>query len=446
VNLFNSMMRRLFVLIAVLALGTAAPAASQTRLTLSDAIARARSQNLDARLAATGEPASIERIAQARGGYLPKVDLSESWQRGDQPVFVFSSLLAQRRFTPADFAIDALNHPDAVNNFRTALTVEQGLFTPATTARVRVARIGGDLAAAERESIDEALAFGVTAAYGRVLVAAAAKQTAAAAIATAQADRDLAGNRRDVGRVTDADVLQLEVYLARMQEQRIRADADERIARATLNQMMGEPLDTVFSLDPAPDAGGIAISSVPALEAQALANRSDVKIAGLQKQQAAAAHDAARAAFLPEIGAQLGWEINGGTWDARASSWVAGVVAKVNLFQGFADRARVAEARTEMTRRGLELERAETAARLDIRIALARLEEAKAREAAGRLAADQARESLRIIRNRYESGLTDIVALLRASEAVQDADTRQIDAHVDVVLAAAAIDHALGKR
>jgi hypothetical protein len=65
---------------------------------------------------------------QARAGYWPKVDVAESWQRGNQPVFVFSSLLAQRQFTAADFALGALNHPDALDNFRLSVMVEQSLF------------------------------------------------------------------------------------------------------------------------------------------------------------------------------------------------------------------------------------------------------------------------------------------------------------------------------
>ena len=89
-------------------------------------------------------------LTQARAGYLPKVDVAESWQRGNQPVFVFSSLLAQRQFTAADFALDALNHPDAVDNFRSAVMIEQSLFDGATRANVAAAGIGHDMAAAAR--------------------------------------------------------------------------------------------------------------------------------------------------------------------------------------------------------------------------------------------------------------------------------------------------------
>src|SRR6185436_5580515 len=106
----------------------ALPAAAQSPLSLSDAIARAKAQNPDAGSAAAAERAAAEHVTQVRGGYFPKVDLAESWQRGNQPVFVFSSLLAQRQFTAADFALDAINHPDAIDNFRTAFSIEQSLF------------------------------------------------------------------------------------------------------------------------------------------------------------------------------------------------------------------------------------------------------------------------------------------------------------------------------
>ena len=114
------------------------------RFRLSEAIARARAHNPDAGSAAAAEREAADRVTQARGGYFPKVDVAESWQRGNHPVFVFSSLLAQRQFTAADFALDALNHPDATDNFRTAFSVEQSLFDRTTVGECpsRVDRAG----------------------------------------------------------------------------------------------------------------------------------------------------------------------------------------------------------------------------------------------------------------------------------------------------------------
>ena len=53
--------------------------------------------------------------------------------------------------------------------------VEQSLFDGATRANVAAAGIGHDVATANRLMVDHDLAASVTAAYGRVLVAAAAQ-------------------------------------------------------------------------------------------------------------------------------------------------------------------------------------------------------------------------------------------------------------------------------
>jgi len=113
------------------------PASAQPPLSLSEAIARAKARNPDAGSAAAAEREAAERVTQVRGRYFPRVDVAESWQRGNHPVFVFSSLLAQRQFTAADFALDALTHPSAVDNFRAAFSVEQLLFDRTATSDAR---------------------------------------------------------------------------------------------------------------------------------------------------------------------------------------------------------------------------------------------------------------------------------------------------------------------
>ncbi len=424
----------------------ASPAVGQTPLTLAQAIARARTQNPDAGSSAAAEREAAQRVTQARAAYLPRVDVVESWQRGNQPVFVFSSLLSQRQFTAANFAVGALNHPDPLDNFRAAIMIEQSLFDATTGTSVTAAGIARDMAAASRTMVDHDLAASITSAYGRVLVAAAASQSAAAAADTARADRELAGNRRDAGIATDADVLQLDVYVSRAREQQIGAAADERIARAQLNQLMGEPLGTTFALDRSPTAAALDATDLAALESEAIMNRPDVKLAVLQEQLAGTAVQAARAAFLPQVSAQGGWEFNGGAWNARASGWIVGAAARINLFHGFADTARLAEAREQTTRRGFERAKAETAARLDVYVAVARLDAARASEAVGRAAVEQSRESRRIVRDRYEAGLTDVASLLRAAEAVVQAETQQTAAQVAVLTETAALERTVGRR
>jgi outer membrane protein TolC len=438
-----SLDKRPLVLIA--ALFVVQPAAAQSTLSLSEAIARAKARNPDARSAAAAEREAAERVIQARGAYFPRVDLAQSWQRGDNPVFVFSSRLAQRHFADGDLTLNALNHPAATNNFRTAVSVEQSLFDRATLARVRAASIGRAIAATGKRLVEQDLTAAVTDAFGRVLIAAATVRSVAAAVQAARADRELAGNRRDAGRVTDADVLQLDVYAALALERQVQAASDERIARARLNQLMGEPLSTTFLLDPTPPAVDFDLTNSEGLEDEAVAQRPEVALAAQQEQLAGAAGAEAQSAFLPQVMAQGVWELNGGAWHSRSSSWLAGAAIRMNVFHGFADKARLAEARAHVSRRAIEKSKAEVLARLDVQIAIARLEAARASEIVGRAAVDQARESQRIVRDRYESGLADAAMLLRAADAVQQADVQQITARVNALTATAALKRATGR-
>src|SRR4029078_3041026 len=136
-----------------------------------------------------------------------------------------------------------------------------------------------------------------------------------------------------------------------------------------LNQLMGAPLSTMFSLDLTPPAIAIAITNPAGLEEEAVKNRPEVALAIQQEQLAAATVDAARAAFLPQVAVQGAWELNGAAWNSRSFSWIAGAVVRINLFHGLADKARLAEARELATRRALEKGKAETMAPLPVQIA-----------------------------------------------------------------------------
>jgi outer membrane protein TolC len=431
-------------LVLVAALLVAPTASAQSTLSLPEAIARAKARNPDAGSAAAAEREAAQRVTQARAAYLPKIDIDESWQRGNNPVFVFSSRLAQRRFTEGDVALEGLNYPDATDNFRTAFSVEQSVFDRATAARAQAASIGRDIAATGKRLVEQDLTAAVAVAFGRVLIAAATGRSAAAAVQTARADRELAGNRRDAGRATDADVLQLDVYLALTLERQVRATSEERIARARLNQLIGEPLSTMFSLDPTPTFA-VDVTNPERLEDEAVTHRPEVALAVQQEQLAAAAVAEAKSALLPQVVAQAVWELNGEAWQSRSSGWIAGAALRINLFDGFSAKAHLAEARAQAARRAIEKSKAEVMARLDVQIAIARLEAARASEMVGRAAVDQARESQRIIRDRYESGLADAAMLLRAADAVQQADALQITARVNVLTATAALRRAIGR-
>jgi outer membrane protein TolC len=118
---------------------------------------------------------------------------------------------------------------------------------------------------------------------------------------------------------------------------------------------------------------------------------------------------------------------------------------RLNLFRGFADRARVKGAEDAVERRDAERARVQNAARLEVRAALARLEAAHARRKVAAAIVAQAEESQRISRDRYEQGMADVTTLLQSAQAVLDAKAQDIASRVDLLVQRAALDRATGR-
>ena len=78
---------------------------AQASLTLDTAVQDALAHNAGLRAVRAGVSEAEAHVDQARAGWFPRVSVAETWQRGDQPVFVFSSLLSARQFAAPNFAI-----------------------------------------------------------------------------------------------------------------------------------------------------------------------------------------------------------------------------------------------------------------------------------------------------------------------------------------------------
>ena len=419
--------------------------ASAETLTLDAAIARALSANPDLRAVAAAEAEARERRLAARAGRFPRVEIHETWQRSNEPVFVFGSLLNQRRFAEANFAIAALTHPDPLDNFHAAVGLSQSLFDGgATAAAAATAAASQALASASRREVSADVAVAVSETYAQALTAEAGVRAAAAAVDSATQDIARARARRDVGMATDADVLGLDVHLAQMRARHITAVGEVQIARARLNRLMGASLDEPWDLQPSLSRAAES-PAVAAAEAIAIRESPRVEAAALRVDLARANATSARAAFLPHAGIEGGYEWNGGAWNTRSSSWLVGVRGQwsMSVFGGERRAWKATQAAVERAR--AEHAAAESAARLDVRTAVARLDAARARQTVATTTVAQARESERIIRDRYESGLANVTDVLRAANASLDAEALDAAAAVDVLVAGVMLERALGR-
>jgi outer membrane protein len=424
-------------------------AAAQEPLTLERALQAAVTQNASLRAARAGANEAAARIREARSGFFPRLSLTESWQRGDQPVFVFSSLLSARRFASTNFAIDALNHPDPIGFFRTSVGVEQLVFDGGRQRAASItAALRSDIAKAATDEAAAAIALATTETFGRAIARLAARRAADAALAAAREDLVRAERRRDAGMATSADVLALVVHVADLQQRAIQSDGDAGIARAELNRLMGEPIDREFQLIEPASAQRDSLtnqSDIRALLAEADASRPELKRAARSEQAADAARRQARAALIPHVAAQAAFDVSGTRFTDRASSWVAGGELRWTFSTGGAERAAVRATAEATARTRAEADDVRATVHVEVVSALRQLASARAREIAGRAAVEQAQESQRIIRDRFDAGIAPVNDVLRASTSVLDAELNRTSAAVDTMVAAAMLRRAVGR-
>ncbi len=421
---------------------------AQERLTLDRAVQETLARNASLRAARAASAAESARAREARSAWFPRVSVTESWQRGDQPVFVFSSLLSARRFAASNFVLDTLNHPEALGFFRTSVGVEQLLFDGGgRRSAVQIAAIRQDISELAVEQAAADLALSATRVFGRVLVAEAGRRAASAALDAAREERARAERRRDAGLVTDADVLALAVHAADLQQRAIQFEGDAAVARAELNRLMGAAVSRDFeAVEPpiGPKAAG-ADATLDRLLAEAEAARPELRRAAAVERLADAGRTQARAALVPQVAAQAVFDTSGTRLADRTSSWLVGGELRWNLSLGGAEIARLNAATEARAQARAEAQDQRAAIQVEVATALRRLEAAVARQVVGRAAVDQARESERIVRNRFNAGVAGITDFLRASSAVLDADAQRVSAAVDAIVSDAMLRRALGR-
>jgi outer membrane protein len=441
-------MRRIgLLLVLALTIGAPVRAWAQAPLTLDQALEATLDQNASLRAVRAAASEAEAQVTVARSLFFPRVSFTESWQRGNQPGFVFSSLLSARRFTAANFAIDELNHPDVLGFFRASVGVEQIVFDAGRRASTAAAAVRRDLADAATAETALTLAVASTETFGRVLAAQAGAQASRAARDAAREDLARAQNRRDAGMATDADVLAFVVHVADLERRVIQADGDAAIARAELNRLMGQPIDRDFrAVEPAAVVSPAEEPDVAALLAEAEASRPDLQRAAASERLADLGRRQARAAFIPTVAAHAAFDASGLRVNERVSGWFAGGELRWSFSTGGAERAQLKAAASALTRARAERDDARAAVHVDVVAAVRRLEAAHARQAAGRAAVEQAREAERIVRDRYEAGVASVSDVLRAATAVLDADANRSSALVDAIVSNALLNRALGRR
>jgi outer membrane protein TolC len=433
---------------SVVPLRAQGPPAPSEKLTLAEAVALALEKNPSLR--ATSEERTIAKAqtAQARAAWFPRLDFVQGFTRGNNPVYVFGTLLNQRQFTAANFALPGLNAPTPLNNNQTRVEGRWLLWdSMVSMERVRGARKMETAADFSIEQARQDLVLRVVRAYYGVIVARENVAAARESLRAAESNEERVAVMEKAGLAVTSDLLSAQVFRAQMKEREIRAANQLALARMNLGNELGLGPDALR--EPAIElvAPGHPTGSIEDWERAALSGRPALRAAELMQQAARNGKKQALGALGPKVGSFANFERDAESLTSGPSgtNWTAGVRLEWNIFAGGADKARLDEAKARERQAAYQLEWMRSGIRLEARQAFLEVSAAEQRAAAARDAAAQASESLRILQDRYDAGLATMTDLLRAQSAQLDARTMQLAALHDAQVARAALERAAGK-
>jgi outer membrane protein len=387
-------------------------------LTLSAAVDKALQNNPLIRITLSGREIADAQLREARAGWFPLLQFSETFTRGNNPVFVFGSLLEQGRFGSQNFEISTLNNPEPLSNFRTAFNLRQALFDQLqTSTHVTQARLGQQQADLQKAMVEQQVRFEVIRTYYGILVAHAKKEVAEEATKMAESDVKRIQDRFQSGLVVQSDLLAAEVQLGEFRQQQIDAEGDLAIAYAALNTVLGLPVDTLQKVTGDLVDKRFETAKQEELIRLALLHRPDYVRSGFSIQLNKEGVTGAKREYLPRLDLFGNFGVSGENLSSGSSDYTFGASLTFNIFDP-GRSARISKARAVESMATAEQQHLANQISLEVVRAYQQYVSARERLVVAGQVIDQATETYRIVQNRYREGLTTITEVLRAETAL----------------------------
>jgi len=451
------------------------PPADEARpYTLERAVAIALRNNRQLAVSQYDLDVANRQVSEAYGALFPEVDGFASLQR---------NLKLPSAFLPKIF-VDPDADPDeliavtfgADNQWNAGLTVNQPLFDAGVFVGVGTAGAFRSLARESLRGSAQGIATSTRIAYLNVLLAQEAVRVTQNSIERVRQTLDETRALNRAGLASDYDVLRLEVQLANIEPNLRRAHNEVEETRRVLAIEMGlgegvsaaafgelHRIDLAEGADNSDDnlalvsfAGvrGVSVTEGSQLEAVALANRTDVRQAQLQRDLEEARVKYERTQLFPRLSAFFNWGVQaqesgalnffGENPDQRFTTSAVGVQLDVPIFEGGRRWNRVEQRKIGVRQAEERIGDLRQRAVNEVETLRAQLLEARSRAGAQRQAVGEAQRGFDIVRTEYLAGTQPRLEVTEAELALRQAEQNYALAVYDFLVAQAQLDLAVG--
>ncbi|MCS6771470.1 MAG: efflux RND transporter permease subunit [Kiritimatiellae bacterium] len=267
-----------------------------------------------------------------------------------------------------------------------------------------------------------------------------------------QEELQSAKNKLEAGAVSPFNVLRAEVALANGYPPLIRARNDYRLALEELARVLGFPPPAAGQEATLDVVGELSFdsfqTSLAEARALAFANRPELKRLALLREARARDLRAAKGSYQPQLNAFAGYQyqsdpMSEDRWE-NVDGWRAGLMLNWNLFDGQQTRGRILQAASALEQTRLAEEKARLDIDVEVRRAYSSFVEAQELVTATRKVVEQAEESLRLARSRFDVGAATQLDVLQSQQALTQARDNEVQALFSYNVALARLKKAAG--
>ena len=419
-------------------------ASAAVRLTLDEAIARARASSARRTSLSARSRAASEGVRSAGAGRRPELDLSAAYSRNSN---VPELILAFPGSAPRTI------FPNLPNQWRTHVGATLPLYTGGRVdSQVEAANQTERATTSDRAAADNDLVAETHVAYVNVLFARENARVLGEAVASYEAHLKDARNRQDLGLAASNETLAITVERERAELGRVQAENAAAMAAASLLRIIGLSSDTRLDLDPAPLASpSSGPGEADALARRAAAGRPELEAVRARIRAMEATVKVSQSASRPQVGLQAGYDFANpnprilplsGTWN---DTWNIGLSLNWKVLDGGKSSASAAQSQAQADALRAQLSDLESRIHLDVLTRRLELDSAIAGKLVAQRGIEAARDAVRVAKDRYQEGVLSSSELLDAETRLLRAQLDATQNEVQIQVALAGLTRAVGR-
>lgn len=249
------------------------------------------------------------------------------------------------------------------------------------------------------------------------------------------------------GTASKFDLLQSKVQVSRVIPQLVNAEAAIDLIKEEFKKLLSLDMRKDIAIDGMLEAKEMPLTE-DAFLSEAFQKRPEIrlKLLGIDVQKWGI--EFARAGWLPQITANANYYYRsndlGNMVNPRHYNWSLGVKAAINVFDGFATKAKVDEAKAMYRKAVIEKVDVEDQTALDIKDACLNMIKAKAIIDSQKDVIVEAKEALRLSEVRFQNGVGINLDVFDSEVALAEVEQNLAQGKYDYIVAKAALDRTIG--